>query len=154
MVPSNGLSCETGSFSQCHNPHRFLQPEVLRLYFPCAGTLGCVICLTPQLFLLVYLHTTVGPPSPPAAALPHILPAPAAPLLPSSFFFNSLVVRLPYSSFPGSFGYFLYLNLLLSFFWLSGRQSISTYASILARSANKKSLHLFYSSRQGLPSPP
>ena len=46
--------------------------------FPCTGTLGCVVCLVPQLFLRVYLHTNVGPPSlqsaalmgPPAAALP------------------------------------------------------------------------------------
>ena len=34
---SNKLSCEAGSFSHprsYHSPHRFLQPEVLRLYFP------------------------------------------------------------------------------------------------------------------------
>ena len=31
---SNKLSCEAGSFSCCCNPQRFLQPEVLRLYFP------------------------------------------------------------------------------------------------------------------------
>ena len=34
MGLSNELSCEAGSFSCCHNPHRFLQSEVLRLYFP------------------------------------------------------------------------------------------------------------------------
>ena len=32
--PSNKLSCDTGSFSHCCNPNRFLQPEVLNLYFP------------------------------------------------------------------------------------------------------------------------
>ena len=69
-----------------------------------------MVCLTPQLFLLVYLHANVGPPSPQATAS---LSPPAAALLgvlstrqpvsthPSgmdeSFFFNSLVVRLPYS---------------------------------------------------------
>ena len=31
---SKELSCEAGSFSWCCNTHRFLQPEVLRLYFP------------------------------------------------------------------------------------------------------------------------
>ena len=29
--------------------------------FPCAGTLGCTVCLTPQLFLPVYPHANVGP---------------------------------------------------------------------------------------------
>ena len=48
---------------------------------------------------------------------------PAAPSAPPTglaecFFFNSLVVRLPYSSISWQFCYFLFLNLLLSFFWL------------------------------------
>ena len=47
------------------------------------GTLGCMVCVTPQLFLPVYLHTTVGPPSLPAAALLHILSILAACLCPS-----------------------------------------------------------------------
>ena len=34
MGLSSELSCEAGSFSHCLNPNRFLQPEVLRLYFP------------------------------------------------------------------------------------------------------------------------
>ena len=34
MDISNEHSCETGCFSCCHNTHRFLQSEVLRLYFP------------------------------------------------------------------------------------------------------------------------
>ena len=81
--------------------------------FPCAGTLGCAVCLAPQLFLPVYLHTNVGLPSPPAASLPAlVLQLPpchefSPPWLPNStpptdlderFFFNSLVVGLPYSS--------------------------------------------------------
>ena len=41
--------------------------------FPCAGTLGCMVCHTPQLLLPVYLHANVGPPGPPAAALPSVL---------------------------------------------------------------------------------
>ena len=87
--------------------------------FPHAGTLGCTVCLAPQLFLPGYLHMNVGPPTPPAATLPasyclaHPAPQPAAlpqvlsAQLPVSasptgldkcFFFNSLVVRLLYSS--------------------------------------------------------
>ena len=38
--------------------------------FPHAGTLGCTVCLTLQLFHPVYLHTNVGPPGPPATASP------------------------------------------------------------------------------------
>ena len=72
-------------------------------FFPQDGSLGCVVCLAPQLFLLVYLHANVRPPSPPAAALPRVLstwlPISAPPTgLDECFFFNSLVVGLPYSS--------------------------------------------------------
>ena len=122
----NKLSCEAGSFSCCLlNPYRCFQSEVLRLYFPCVGTLGCKVCLAPQLFLLVYLHTNVGllgPPNPtshtpPAAALPWVLSTPPAGL-DECFFCNSLVVGLPYSSIFWQFWLFFLLKLLLSFFWL------------------------------------
>ena len=116
----NELSCEAGSFSHCCNPHRFLQPEVLRLSFPMVEP-WVAVCLTPQLFLQVYRHADAGPPGPsavalpasvlqplphpscpPATSLPCVLSTPAACLCPSyesdeCFFFNSLVVRLPYS---------------------------------------------------------
>ena len=73
--------------------------------FSCTGTLGCIICLTPQLFLLVYLHANVEPsspsattlPGPPASALQWVLSAPPIGL-DECFFFNSLVVGFPYSS--------------------------------------------------------
>ena len=77
---SNKLCCEAGvspagssTFTGDFN-HRF---EAL---FPWAGTLGCMIRLAPQLFLPVYLHTNVGPPSPRSTALPG-LPAAALPTL-------------------------------------------------------------------------
>ena len=106
----------------------------------------CEVCLPPQLFLLVYLHMNVGPPSlqsatlsgPPAIALSRVFSTPAAGprLCPSysldeCFFFNSFVVRLPYSSIFCQFWWVLFLN-LLSFFWLCRRHSVSAYASILA----------------------
>ena len=100
--------------------------------FLCTGTLGCVVCLAPQLFLPVYPHTNVGPPSPPATASPtrsssHSLAAfllpqcSSLPLLPVWMNIPSLT---PWFSgfhtvqFSGSFGYFLFFNLLLSLFWL------------------------------------
>ena len=69
--------------------------------FPCAGTLGCTVCLTPQLFLPVYLHANVGPLSARSAASPGVLsarlPVSAPPTgLDECLFFNSLVVELPY----------------------------------------------------------
>ena len=83
-------------------------PQVLSVrgfeaLFPHAGTLDCVVYLAPQLFLPVYLHSNVGLPCPPAATLPWVLstrlPVSIAPTdLDECFFFNSFVVRLPYSS--------------------------------------------------------
>ena len=37
--------------------------------YPGTGALGCEVCLSPQLFLLVFLHMNVGPPNLPVAAL-------------------------------------------------------------------------------------
>ena len=67
---SSELSCEAGSFSCCLNPHKFLSVRGFEALFPCDGTLGCVVCLNPQLFLLVYLHVNVGPPSLQATSFP------------------------------------------------------------------------------------
>ena len=81
--------------------------------FPHSGILGCVVCLNPQLFLLVYLQANVEPPALPATTLPTLVHRLAScheffpPQLPTSapptsldecFFFNSLDVGLPYSS--------------------------------------------------------
>ena len=68
--------------------------------FPCAGAPGCAVCLAPELFLLVYLHMNVGPPSPAAATLSRVLSARMPISTPPTsvgeyFFFNSLVVGLP-----------------------------------------------------------
>ena len=137
---SSELSCETGSFSRHHNPHRFLQPVVLRLSFLSAGTLGCAVCLTPQLFPPVFPHTNVGRCCQPAATSPSRsssqLPVSAPPTgLDECFFCNSLVVGLPYSSIFWQFWLFFVLNFRCPSFGCSGRQSVSTYASILARSS-------------------
>ena len=95
-----------------------------------AGPLGCAVCLTPQLFLPVYLHVNVGPP---ATALPtrssscHLY---AHLLCPSCLSLPHLPVWMNVSSltpwlldfhtvwFSCSSGCFLFVNLLLSFFWL------------------------------------
>ena len=91
--------------------------------FPHIGILGCTVCLTPWLFLLVYLHANVGLPGPPAATLLQVLSVWLSISTPPTgmdecFFFNSLVVGLPYRMIFWQFWLFLFLNLLLSFFWL------------------------------------
>ena len=128
MGLSNKLLCEAGSFSCCClNPHRCFQ--WLEALFPHAGALGCSVCLTPQLLLPVYLHMNVGPAtpqsanSPGAAASPRVLstrlPVCAPPTgLDECVFFNSLVVRLPYSLIFCQCWSFFVFKLLLLFFWL------------------------------------
>ena len=120
MGLSKNLSCEAGSFSHCLNPHRSFQSEVLD-FISLHWNPG-LLCLVPQFSLPVYPHANVGLPSPPVTALlapvmpattlpawpfSHRLATSSPPWLPVSaplptcqdecFFFNSLVVGLPYS---------------------------------------------------------
>ena len=139
MDLSNELSCGAGTFSCCCNPHRFLHSGFEAL-FPQVGTLVVMVCLTPQLFLLVHPHASVGRPGLPTEASPGLpaatLPAPvlqppscqdsSPPGYPSLFL---LPVWMNVSSltfwlldfhtvlFSGNSGYFLFLNLLLSFWF-------------------------------------
>ena len=118
MGLSNELFCEaavtstpTGVFNQ-----RF---EAL---FPFAGALGCAVCFALLPFLPVYLCTNVGPQGLPAAATQRVLPTRLPVSAPSTgldecFFFNSLVVGLPFSLIFCQFCLFFVFK-LLSFFWL------------------------------------
>ena len=129
-VSPAAASTPTGVFNQ-----RF---EAL---FPHAGALCCAVCFAPPPFLPVYLCANVGPQSLPASAWPALFHNPpprwvrqsppcrksSLPWLPVSapptgldecFFFNSLVVGLPYSSIFCQFWLFFVFKLLLSFFWL------------------------------------
>ena len=83
-------------------PPHFFQSEVLRLYFPCAETLGCMVCLASQLFLPVYPHTNMGPltcqPLPcQESSPPHLLISIPSTGQDECSFFNSLVIGLPFS---------------------------------------------------------
>ena len=76
---------------------------------------------------------------PPAGALLRVLsarlPISAPPTgLDECFFFNSMVVGLPYSSIFCQLWLFFVVKLLLSFFGCARRHSMSTYAAILAGS--------------------
>ena len=135
MSLSNRLSCESGGFSCCLNPHRFFQLEVLRFYFPSLepqveqSNLSCSPVAPPSLSACqcgitqsASCHLTH--PSPPATALlgsPLCLSCPSPPLL---LVWVNVYSLTPWLSdfhtigFSGRCGYFLFLNWLLSFFWL------------------------------------
>ena len=100
-------------------PQQVFTVRGFQAFFPCAGTLGCAVCLTLQLFLPVYLHSNVEPPAVPATISPTQLPISTSSAgLGECFFFSSLVVGFRTVRFSGSSGCFLFLNWLLSLFWL------------------------------------
>ena len=81
------------------------------------------------------LPTPVLQPLPCHESYPPWLPTSApTTILDEYFFFNSLLVWLPYSSIFCQFWLFLFLNLLLSFFWLCEGAQCVYYSSIVARS--------------------
>ena len=107
---SHGLPVRLGVSPTKHPPQVFTA-RGFEAFFTCAGTMGCAVCLAPQLFLPTY------PPSLPVTALPHFL----SPQLPDSapptsldecFFFNSLVVRLPCSLIFWQFWLFFVFKLV------------------------------------------
>ena len=158
MDLSNKLSCETRSVS-CHlSPHRFFQSEVLRLYLPALEpwvmwSVSLPSCSSWFIHMQMWRHLVHQPPprpdcepSPclpwyPATALPWVLsarlPISAPPTgLDECFFFNFLVVRLPYSLIFCQSLLFFVLNCCCPSFGCARKQSVSTYASILAGSQN------------------
>ena len=128
MGLSNKLSCEAGSFL-CHcNPNRFLQPEVLRLYFPMlepwvvqfVSLPSCssrFICTQMWDVLLCQLPPHLLGPS--TAALPCIISSPPTGLN-ECFFFNSLVVGLPYSLIFWQFWLFFVLKCVVVLLGVQG----------------------------------
>ena len=131
MGLSNKLSCEAGSFSYHLNPHRISQSAVLRLYFPalepwvawsvslptcpsqlstckCWSTWSASCCLTLPVLQALPCHTSSLPQIPVSAPLTSL----------NECFFNSLVVRLLYTSTFWLFWVFFFFLTWLFFFWL------------------------------------
>ena len=119
-------------------PPQFLPPEVLWRLFPALEPwVGPSVWLPScsSQFIGTYMwDRLVQQPPPCHASSPPQMSLSAPPLsLDEYFFFNSLVVGLPYSSiFWQLWLVFLFLNWLLSSFGCSRKQSVSTYTSILA----------------------
>ena len=95
--------------------------------FPRTGTLGCVFCLVPQLFLLICLHANMEPLGPPAATSPSPpcrvsslprLPVSIPPTSLDECFLTPWLLDFHTVQCSGSSSCFLFLNLLLSFIWL------------------------------------
>ena len=113
LAVSSATSVHTGYF----------QSEVLRLSLPMLDPWVAWSVLLPSCssqFICTQMWDSPLHQLPPCCELsPPQLPVSAPPTsLGECFFFNSLVVRLPYSSIFGSPCYFLFLNLLFFFFWL------------------------------------
>ena len=99
----NEASCEAGSFSHYCYPHRFLQSEVLRLYFPVLEPWVAQSVLLPSCSSwFIHMWMWDGPVlQPPLCheSFPTWLPVSTPPTsLDECFFLNSLVVGSPYSS--------------------------------------------------------
>ena len=123
MDLSKELSCKAGSFSRHLNPHRCFQSEALRLYFP---------ALEPWIVLSVLLPSCSSqfistgmwncPVLKPLPCLESSTPGCLSlPLLWVWMNVSSLTPWLPdfhTVQFSVSSGCVLFLNLLLSFFWL------------------------------------
>ena len=124
MGLSNELSCEARSFFCCHNPHRFFQSEVLRLYLPTLEfwvVWSCSPGLPPSLSACKYgtshyasshlpwsASHCIARAGPPAATLLRILSAPPT-SLDECFFFNFLAVGFRHISiFQQSWLFFVF----------------------------------------------
>ena len=122
MGLSNELSCEAGSFSYCSNPQSFLQSEILRLHFSAlepwvAWSVSLPICSS--LFICTQMWDLPVCQTPPChKSSTQLLVSATVTGLDESFFFNSLVVELPYSSIFLQVWLFFVFKLLFSFFWL------------------------------------
>ena len=132
MHLSNEFSCEAGNFPTSATLLVF-SVRGSEALFPCTGTLGCTVCVTPQLFHPVDLQASVGMPGLPVAALSalalQLLPChesspPSCPSLPLLLVWMNVSSLTPWLLefhtvlFSGTSGCFLFLDLLLSLFWL------------------------------------
>ena len=123
MGLSNRPSCEAGRFSRCCNPHRCFQSEARGFISLCWSSglhgLSCSPVVPPC--LPARKCGTSRSSSCRLAAHPLHPGCPSLPLLPVWMNVSSLTTWLwdfHTVQFSGSSGWFLFLNLLLSFFWL------------------------------------
>ena len=108
---------DSRSFSHRHNPHWFLQPEIMGTFLLGTGTLGCgAWCGAgtpyPQDIPPEFLSTTRG-----CGTIPFDICAPPT-ILYGCGFFNSVVVRLPFNSISDGSEWWLFYILVVILMWL------------------------------------
>ena len=126
-------------FSRCLNPCRFFQSEVLRVYFPAQESWVAQSVSLPSCSPGLSTHKcgTARSSSRRLAVSPLYPSCPSLPLLPVWMNVSSLTLWLSdfhTVQFSVSSDCFLFLNLLLSFFWLCKEAQCIYYASILTGS--------------------
>ena len=157
---SNELSCEVGNFSHCcHNPHRFFQSEVLRLYFPAlelwvSWSISLPNCSSWFICTRMWdqpVHNLL--PHWVRQLLPcHQFPLPCCPsptLLLVWMNVSSLTPWLPdfhTVHFSVSSELFLFLNLLLSSFWLCEEEQCVYLHLHLGQKTYPFLIYIFFSS--------
>ena len=122
MGLSNLYSCDTGSFSCCCNPHRFFSVRGFEALFSRTGALvvGSVSlpsCSSQFIHMQMWDRPLCQLAGPPATTWSQSSP----PLLPVWMNVSSLtpwLLDFHTVRFSGNSGYFVFLNLLLSFLWL------------------------------------
>ena len=96
-------------------PLQVFRVRVFEAVFPSTGTLGCVVCLTPQFFLLVYPHKceTAQSSSHPLAVCPLCPGWPSLPILPVWMNVSSWTPWFPYSLIFWQFWLFLIFKFIV-----------------------------------------
>ena len=133
MGLSNKLSCKSGSFSCILNPHRFFQLEVLRIYFPVLESglrglsrspvvppgLSARKCRTTRSASCCLPSPVLQPPPCRESSLPRLPTPPLLLIWMNVSSLTSWVSDIHTVRFSVTSGCcWLFLNLLLSFFWL------------------------------------
>ena len=134
---SNKLSCEAGNFSCCCNRYRFLQPEFLRLYFPMLGpwivwSISLPSCSSQFICTQMWDCPVLQLPPCRESSLPGCQSPSLLPIWMNVSSLTPLLSDFHTVQFSVSFGCFLFLNLLLSFFWLCKEAQCVYLHSILA----------------------
>ena len=135
MGLSKELSCEAESFCHCCNSHRCFQSEVLKLYFPALEPWVVQFVSLPSCsYQFICTRMWDCQPLPcHVSFLPWLSFSTPPTSLDDCFFFNSLVVRLPYTSIFWQFwlGFFVFKFVVLLLLLQRGKVYLFTPPSWL-----------------------
>ena len=146
MGLSRELSCEAGSSSHCCNFHRFLLPGVLRVYLPTLESWVLWSVSLPSCSFWFICMKIWGHPIhqqlPCRMSSPFWLPVSTSPTsLDECFFFNFLVVGLPYSSIFWQFWLFFVVKFVV---FLLVVQGVIVYLPIPSYWSKVRMVNMFF----------